>query len=153
MAIIRGCAFPDDLAYDDALNLWFRDAGAGVWDVGITEFGLALSGEVYMFNPRPVGREVEAGRAFALIEVAKTVLSVRSPFDCTIVAVNDAVAQRPSLLNRDPYANWLCRLAAASPQSALDLLVRGDKVLPAATALMDLHQLEGPPADGPVASS
>jgi len=152
MAVVRGCAFPDDLAYDEDLNLWFRDVGAGIWDVGMTEFGALRAGEIYMFNPRPVGREVEAGRAFAVIEVAKTVLAIRCPFDCTIEAANEALTLRPTPLNQDPYGNWLCRLAAASAgacQDARDRLIQGDAVIPRAIALMDLSAFEGPQREGP----
>ena len=155
MAIVRGCAFPDDLAYDEDLNLWFRDVGAGLWDVGMTEFGAVRAGEIYMFNPRPVGREVEAGRAFAVIEVAKTVLAIRCPFDCTIEAANEALTLRPAPLNQDPYGNWLCRLAAASAracQDARDRLIQGDAVIPRAIALMDLSAFEGPQRETPGAS-
>ena len=152
MAIVRGCDFPDDLAYDDDLNLWFRDAGVGSWDVGITSFGLARSGEIYMFNPRPPGRAIELGRAFALIEVAKTVLAVRCPFNCTITAVNEALTERPAPLNRDPYDHWLCRLAVTPPQTAaqaLQALVRGAAVIGRATDLMELHAFDGPPDEAP----
>lgn len=152
MAIVRGCAFPDDLAYDEDLNLWFRDVGAGIWEVGVTEFGSLRVGEIYMFNPRPVGRLVEAGRAFAVIEVAKTVLAMRCPFDCTIEAANVALALRPAPLNKDPYGNWLCRLAAACAiacQTARDTLIQGDAVIPRAIALMDLNAFDGSRQEGP----
>jgi len=46
MAIVRGCDFPDDLAYDNDLGLWFRVVGTGSWEVGMTPFGLARAGEV-----------------------------------------------------------------------------------------------------------
>ena len=67
MAEVRGCEFPDDLSYDQELNVWFRDLGAGRFEAGLTAFGLALVGDLYMFNPRPVGREIEANKAFALV--------------------------------------------------------------------------------------
>lgn len=152
MAIVRGCAFPDDLAYDEDLNLWFRDLGAGIWEVGMTEFGAARVGEIYMFNPRPVGRHVEAGRSFAVIEVAKTVLAMRCPFECTIDKANEALVLRPAPLNQDPYGNWLCRLAAVAAracQEPRDTLIRGDAVIPRAIALMDLNAFEGPRCEGP----
>jgi glycine cleavage system H protein len=85
VAEVRGCEFPDDLSYDQELNVWFKDLGAGQLEAGLTAFGLALVGDLYMFNPRPVGREIEEGKAFALVEVAKTVLSVRAPFACEVL--------------------------------------------------------------------
>ena len=156
MAIVRGCDFPDDLAYDNDLGLWFRVVGTGSWEVGITPFGLARTGEVYMFNSRPLGRTIESGRAFALIEVSKSVLALRCPFDCTISAINEALAQRPAPLNRDPYGHWLCRLdvaPAVSAQQAQNLLMCGVAVTPRAIALMDLNAFEGPPGADPGVSA
>jgi glycine cleavage system H protein len=156
MAIVRGCDFPDDLAYDNDLGLWFRVVGTGSWEVGMTPFGLARAGEVYMFNSRPPGRTIEAGRAFALIEVAKSVLALRCPFDCAISAVNEALEQRPAALNRDPYAHWLCRLdvvPSLAARQAQEMLVCGSAVVPRAIALMDLNAFDGPAGADPGVSA
>ena len=118
----------------------------------MTEFGAKRVGEIYMFNPRPVGRHVEVGRAFAVIEVAKTVLAMRCPFDCTIESINEALTLRPAPLNQDPYGNWLCRVAevsSAACQGARNTLIQGDAVIPRAIALMDLSAFEGPQREGP----
>ena len=96
MADIRGCEFPDDLMYDNELNVWFRDSGGGQLEAGLTAFGLALVGDLYMFNPRPLGREIEATKAFALVEVAKTILSVRTPFACVIAEINTPPSTAPA---------------------------------------------------------
>ena len=141
MAEVRGCEFPDDLSYDQELNVWFRDLGAGQFEAGLTSFGLALVGDLYMFNPRPVGREIEAQKAFALVEVAKTVLSVRTPFACVVLEVNEPLSATPMKINRSPYMNWLSRLAAQDPAVAQTLLLKGTAVAVRANELMDLHQM------------
>ena len=139
MAEVRGCEFPDDLSYDQELNVWFRDLGAGQFEAGLTAFGLALVGDLYMFNPRPVGREIEAGRAFALVEVAKTILSVRTPFNCEVIEINEPLINTPMKISRSPYTNWLSRLAVQDVASAQTLLLRGAQVSVRAYELMDLH--------------
>lgn len=141
MAEVRGCEFPDDLSYDQELNVWFRDLGAGRFEAGLTAFGLALVGDLYMFNPRPVGREIEANKAFALVEVAKTVLSVRSPFACEVLEVNEPLTATPMKINRSPYMNWLSRLVAQDPGVVQALLLNGTAVAVRANELMDLHQM------------
>ena len=156
MAIVRGYDFPDELAYDNDLGLWFRVVDTGSWEVGMTPFGLARSGEVYMFNSRPPGRTIEAGRAFALIEVAKSVLALRCPFDCIISAVNEALEQRPAPLNRDPYDHWLCRLEVVpslAAGQAQEMLVSGPAVVPRAIALTDLTALDDSPGAEPGVTS
>ncbi len=141
MAEVRGCEFPDDLSYDQELNVWFRDLGAGHFEAGLTSFGLALVGELYMFNPRPVGREIEAGKAFALVEVAKTVLSVRAPFACEVVEINEPLTATPVKISRSPYMNWLSRLAVSDVAAAQAHLLKGMQVSVRAAELMDLHQM------------
>jgi len=139
VAEVRGCEFPDDLSYDQELNVWFRDLGAGQFEAGLTAFGLALVGDLYMFNPRPVGREIEAGRAFALVEVAKTILSVRTPFTCEVIEINEPLINTPMKIGRSPYTNWLSRLAVQDAASAQTLLLKGTQVSVRANELMDLH--------------
>ena len=146
MADVRGCAFPDDLRYDAELNVWFRDLeggqDGGLLEAGLTAFGLALVGELYMFNPRPVGRDIEAGRAFALIEVAKTVLSVRTPFSCEIAEINEPLTESPTRINQQPFESWLVRLKVPSLSDAHALLLQGPAVVTRAVELMELNQMD-----------
>lgn len=146
MADVRGCAFPDDLRYDTDLNVWFRDLDGsqdgGLLEAGLTAFGLAIVGELYMFNPRPVGRDIEAGRAFALIEVAKTVLSVRTPFACEIAEINEPLTESPTRINRQPFESWLVRLKVPNLSDAHALLLQGSAVVTRAVELMELNQMD-----------
>lgn len=142
MADVRGCEFPDDLRYDEDLNVWFRDLDREHIEAGLTAFGLALVGELYMFNPRPVGREIEAGRAFALIEVAKTVLSVRAPFACEITEINEPLTEAPMRINQQPFQSWLVRLNVPSPAAAHAMLLHGPEVTARAIELMELNQMD-----------
>lgn len=142
MCQIRGCAFPDDLYFDHDLNLWFRRIDALTFEVGITPFGHALSGDLYMYNPKPVGREIAASRAFALVEAAKTVLPVRTPFDATIVQTNPEPESRPALINRDPFGTWLVHLRAVNHDEAMSVLMHGDQIEPRAETLMDLFNFK-----------
>ena len=142
MAEIRGCVFPDELFYDLDLNLWFRPVDDMCFDVGITPFGHALSGDLYMFNPKPVGREIESSRAFALVEAAKTVLPVRTPFTARILRINTEPELKPSLINRDPLGTWLVTLCPSQQEEAHATLLRGAAVIERANQLMDLHHFE-----------
>ena len=94
-----------------------------------------------MFNPRPVGREIEAGKAFALVEVAKTVLSVRTPFACEVTEINEPLVSTPTKISRSPYMNWLSRLSVQDMAAAQTLLLKGTDVSVRANELMDLHQM------------
>ncbi len=140
MAEIRGCQFPDDLFYDADLNLWLKPMSEDTWEVGITEFGGALVGDIYMFNPKPMNRDLELDEPFALIEVAKTVLTVKSPFPSILVGANEEIQERPIRINRQPFQSWLVHLKAVYPQTAKSVLLHGSQVKDRAIELMDLNR-------------
>ena len=64
MALLRGCDFPDALLYHPDSHLWFVPAGDSLYRVGVTQLGIALSGEILLFTPKPVGASCDAGRSF-----------------------------------------------------------------------------------------
>jgi glycine cleavage system H protein len=53
----------------------------------------------------------------------KAVSDVYAPLSGAIVAVNDAVADKPELINEDPYGEgWLVRVKLSDPSEAEQLL-------------------------------
>src|SRR5262249_2885621 len=67
------------------------------------------------FMPKPVGMAIERDRALALLEMSKTIRSVRAPVGGTIVSVNEEVKRQPGLLSGDPYGKgWLVRVKPAN---------------------------------------
>jgi glycine cleavage system H protein len=130
MIVVRGCAFPNDRCYHADYNVWVQRGAGGVVTLGATAYGAALAIEFFAFTPKPVGTQVEAGRAVGLLELSKTVVSVRTPVAGTIIEVNAAAAAKPSLISSDPYgAGWLVRLSTA--EKFEDKLLSGADVAPA----------------------
>lgn len=145
MIVVRGCAFPRDLHYHVEHNVWLQPAEGGVVTLGATSYGVALAVQFLAFRPKPVGAAIDADRSVGLIELWKTLVSVRTPVAGTIVAGNDAAAENPSLINQDPYgAGWLVRLRVADWETAARGLVSGDTIAPAFEAAMALENFEGP---------
>ncbi|RTL40095.1 MAG: glycine cleavage system protein H [Burkholderiales bacterium] len=90
--------------------------GGGV-RVGITALGLKASGDIYMCRPKSVGSEVGQGRSIGVVELSKSIVSVKSPLSGVVTRVNEALEARPELVHQSPYdAGWLVELAP----SALD---------------------------------
>lgn len=141
MTSVRGFDFPDALHYLVDEDTWARVEPDGSVVVGITPVGLALAGELYMCRVKSPGLVIEAGRAVAVVELAKSVMSVRSPVGGTVIAVNEAVQDRPAAIAADPYgAGWLARLSPASPDAlAADLarLVTGEAIAAALAARIE----------------
>jgi glycine cleavage system H protein len=45
---------------------------------------------------------------------------VRAPFDCEVKAFNEALSDRPELINEDPYGlGWVAEVAAEVPPKGL----------------------------------
>ncbi len=131
---VLGLEFPDTLHYHVAHQVWARPDGDGLVAVGITALGIRLSGEIYMCRPKSVGQVVEQGRSVAVVELAKAIVSVKSPLSGEVVEVNAALSTQPELVHIDPYGRgWLVRLKPAAWETERTVLVHGDAV-PAAMA-------------------
>lgn len=96
--------WPDD-------QTWALPLPAGHVRIGITALGLKASGEIYMCRPKPAGSAVEQGRSIGVVELAKSIVSVKSPLSGTVVRVNEALEERPELVHQSPYEQgWLVEL-------------------------------------------
>jgi glycine cleavage system H protein len=144
MILVRGCEFPDDRYYDARRNVWLKSESSGVVALGATSYAVALATEFLAFIPKPVGTAIELDRAVGLLELAKTIISVRTPIAGEIVESNDAVIAKPSLINREPYsAGWLVKLKIANWDGAARGLLSGAAVAPAFEEAMRLENFEG----------
>ena len=144
MIVVRGCAFPPELHYHVEHNVWLREDG-GIVTLGATSFGVALAGEFVSFRPKPAGTAIAADGSVGLIELWKTLVSVRTPVAGALIEGNARVTTDPGAINEDPYGSgWLVRLKA--PRWPAGSLVTGDAIAPAFEAAMALENFEGPPA-------
>ncbi len=105
---------PDDLKYTKT-HEWIRDLADGQVEIGITDHAQQALGDLVFVEVPPVGRELEAGEACAVVESVKAASDVYSPVSGRVLARNDALGEKPELLNSDPYgAGWLMRVARSS---------------------------------------
>lgn len=122
-------SFPADLHYLIEHQVWARLHADGTATVGITALGIRLAGEIYMARPKGVGVAVEQGRAVAVVELAKSIVSVKSPVTGTVVEVNPELAARPERVHEDPYGTgWLARVAMADFERDRPALLHGEPV-------------------------
>ncbi len=79
--------------------------------LGITDYAQSELGDVVFVELPEVGDEVEAAESFGTIEAVKTVSELFSPVTGTVVEVNEALADSPDLVNKDPYGEgWMIKL-------------------------------------------
>jgi glycine cleavage system H protein len=109
---------PEGLGYTED-HEWTRDDGDHI-TVGITWFAQDQLGDVvYVDLPSP-GADVEKGQPFGEVESTKSVSDLYAPISGTIAERNDALEDRPELINEDPYGDgWLVTIQP-SDRSELD---------------------------------
>jgi glycine cleavage system H protein len=107
-------SYPDDLRYHREHD-WARMEGDEA-TFGVTWYAQDALGEIVFCEPPEVGSRASKDQAYAEIESVKAVSEVYAPLSGEIVAVNDAVADRPELINEDPYGEgWLVRVKLSDP--------------------------------------
>ena len=98
-------------------------ADEGRLRIGITDFAQDALGDVVFVDLPSVGATLVAGGLLGEVESTKSVSEVYAPVGGEVVAVNEALAATPELLNSDPYgAGWICELATADPDATNGLL-------------------------------
>ena len=101
---------PDQLRYSKDHEWASREDGAMV-RIGITDYAQDALGDVVFVQLPAPGDAVSPGQSFGEVESTKSVSEIYAPVAGTVVAVNDALADDPALLNADPYgAGWICRI-------------------------------------------
>ena len=79
--------------------------------VGITDFAAEKLGDVVFVELPAADSTVAAGDVCGEIESTKSVGELYAPLNGTVVAVNDAVVDDPSLVNADPFGEgWLVKI-------------------------------------------
>jgi glycine cleavage system H protein len=135
--------FPEDLHYLVEHQTWARLGDGNTARVGITSLGVRLAGEVYMCRPRSVGSPVEQGRSIAVVELAKSIVSVKSPVHGTVLEVNAALAERPELVHTDPYGEgWIAEVTLTDLAADLPALLHGEPVAAAMARHAWLNRLD-----------
>ena len=124
-----GLDFPDELHYLVEHQVWARLDGGDTATVGITALGIVQTGEIYMCRPKRPGSTVEQGRSIAVVELAKAIVSVKSPVRGTVLAVNEELETRPGLMHLDPYGEgWIARVRLADLAADHSALLHGAPV-------------------------
>ena len=114
-------SYPDELRYHPEHD-WARMEN-GEATFGITWYAQDALGEVVFYEPPDVGSQVTKDEAYAEVESVKAVSDVYSPLSGEVVAVNDAVAENPELINEDPYGEgWLVRIKLSDASEVDQLL-------------------------------
>ena len=109
---------PADLRYAKS-HEWVRQLPDGSVEIGITDHAQHALGDLVFVELPGVGRTLEAGAACAVVESVKAASDVYSPVSGTVLAVNDALAGTPELINQDCSGQgWMMRVQPAADSGA-----------------------------------
>ena len=90
--------------------------------VGITDYAQHALGNVVYVDMPEVDDEVEADEDFGAVESVTAASDLISPVSGTVVEVNEALEDKPELLNEDAFENWIMKVQM-SDKSELDALM------------------------------
>ena len=110
MTTVKGCNLPEELYYLVEKHVWARRED-DIVVVGLTDVAQGLAKAIISVTTKKVGRSLVKGKSLGTVESSKWVGPVPAPVGGEIVAVNEALASDPGLLNRDPYGEgWIAKL-------------------------------------------
>ena len=113
---------PQDLLYTEE-HEYLKQAGDGVYQVGITDYAQGELGDIVYVELPKVGDKFARMDVFGTVEAVKAVSDLYSPVSGEVVEVNDALANDPALVNNDPYGKgWMLKIRLSN-ESELDQLL------------------------------
>ena len=144
---ILGFDYPDEGSYLLERDMWCRPLPDGRLQVGVTTFGIHLSGDFFMCRPKPVGTLVEQGQTLGVAELSKSVVTIKTPVSGTISEINPLLDDTPEIIHQDPYGRgWLVAITPGRWAQDLPQLAHGPGLESAATARMRLENIKFPSA-------
>ena len=93
---------------------WVKTEGNLAY-IGITDYAQHSLGDIVYVELPEVGSKISKDAAFGVVESVKAASDVFLPVSGTIVKVNDAVAEDPTLLNKDAFENWMLCVEMDNP--------------------------------------
>jgi glycine cleavage system H protein len=115
----------DQLYYAPTHEWLFLDGDIAT--VGITRFAVDQLTDLVFVELPAVGKKLDAGASFGVVESVKAVSDVYAPLAGEVVEANQAVVADPALLSKDPYdLGWLIKIRLANPGDVGRLLSASD---------------------------
>lgn len=104
--------FPNDVKYTKE-HEWIRLEGDVAY-VGITDYAQSQLGDIVFVDIQTEGETLAADEVFGTIEVVKTISDLFLPVAGEVLEQNEALADQPELVNKDPYGEgWLIKIKPA----------------------------------------
>ncbi|MHA1149803.1 MAG: glycine cleavage system protein GcvH [Promethearchaeota archaeon] len=115
----------DDLKYA-ATHEWVKIEG-DVAIVGISDYAQHQLGDVVFVEMPELDIELEQGADACVVESSKAAGDVLMPLSGTIIQINEALVDKPELVNESPYvAGWIMKIKISDSKEIEALLSASD---------------------------
>ena len=114
----------DNLKYTEE-HEWLKIEDDNVVVIGITAYAQDALGDLVFVELPEIGRKLDKGEDFAVVESVKTAAEVYTPVAGEVVAINDNLSSDPELIKKSMEEGWIAKIKMDDP-AALDGLMDGD---------------------------
>jgi len=90
--------------------------------IGIADFAQEELTDIVYVELVEVGELIEKGSSLGVLESVKAAGEIYSPLSGKITKINEAVIEKPELLNESPYEHWLITIELSDKTELDDLL-------------------------------
>ncbi len=112
---------PEDNRYAKSHEYVHVEGDTGV--IGITDYAQKELGDVVFVELPQVGSQLEMGEELGSIESVKAVSELFSPVSGEVIEINEALADKPELVNTDPYGDgWMVKVKLSDATEADELM-------------------------------
>ncbi len=112
---------PPDLRYTKE-HEWVRVEN-GIGTVGITDYAQDQLGDIVFVSLPTAGKELAQAAMFGEIESVKAVSEMYSPVSGEVVESNEALTDKPELINDSPYEEgWIMKVRLTNESEVGELL-------------------------------
>ena len=117
---------PGDLKFAET-HEWARLNDDGSVTVGISHHAQEQLGDLVFVEVPEVDLEVKAEEAIAVVESVKAASDLYAPVAGTVVAINEALADSPELINDSPFEDgWIFKLQPENQDDLNSMMAAGD---------------------------
>ena len=114
----------DGLRYTDDHEWLGLDGDVG--SVGVTAYAADQLGDIVFVELPAIGKKLAKGEEAAVVESVKAASEIYAPVAGEVIAVNDALADQPGVVNTHPEgAGWFLKLKVAN-KADFDALMDGE---------------------------
>ena len=112
----------NDLRYTSD-HMWLRLDDDGVATVGVTDYAQAELGDVIAVEAPEIEHDIVINEEIGMLEADDGNFELKAPTSGNVVEVNEAVLEKPELINESPFDDgWIFRMSVDDEEALEDLM-------------------------------